>query len=58
MARKPKTVPVTTPKRVVKVVEQGPTREERRAAKKLQGRFAPRLGWGNCRKRGSRCPPR
>lgn len=46
MARKPKPVPVTTPKRVVRVVEQGPTREERQAEKKLKGRFAPRLGWG------------
>lgn len=46
MARKPKPVPVTTPKRVVTVIEQGPTREERRAEKKLKGRFAPRLGWG------------
>ncbi|MEU6965104.1 ATP-binding protein [Streptomyces chrestomyceticus] len=46
MARKPKAPPVTTPKRVVKAVEQGPTREERRAEKKLQRRYAGRLGWG------------
>ncbi|GAA2964814.1 ATP-binding protein [Kitasatospora cinereorecta] len=46
MARKPKPPVVTTPKRVVKVVEQGPSRDERRAEKKLKGRFAPRLGWG------------
>ena len=28
------------------MVEQAPSREERRAERKLKGRFAPRLGWG------------
>ncbi|MFD3484974.1 ATP-binding protein [Streptomyces sp. NPDC058665] len=46
MARQPKPPVVTTPKRVTRVVEQTPSREERQAEKKLKGRFAPRLGWG------------
>ncbi|MFE2314122.1 ATP-binding protein [Streptomyces sp. NPDC059441] len=45
MARKPKPV-VTTPRRVTRATEEGPTREERKAEKKLKSRFAPRLGWG------------
>ncbi|MFF3578593.1 ATP-binding protein [Streptomyces mirabilis] len=45
MARTPKPV-VTTPKRVTQAVEEGPSREERKAEKKLKNRFAPRLGWG------------
>ncbi|MEU9037962.1 ATP-binding protein [Streptomyces sp. NPDC048352] len=46
MARTPKPPPLTTPRRVVRISEQGPTREERKAQKKLRNRFAPRLGWG------------
>ncbi|UUY52310.1 ATP-binding protein (plasmid) [Streptomyces yangpuensis] len=47
MARTPKPPPVTTPKRVAREAEQGrPSREDRRAEKKLKARFAPRLGWG------------
>ncbi|WP_405529039.1 ATP-binding protein [Streptomyces avidinii] len=46
MARTPKPPSVTTPKRVTRAVEQAPSREERRAEKKLRDRFAPRLGWG------------
>ncbi|MGW2724083.1 ATP-binding protein [Streptomyces sp. NPDC001492] len=45
MARKPKPV-VTTPRRVTRAIEEGPTREERKAERKLKSRFAPRLGWG------------
>jgi hypothetical protein len=47
MARKPRPPAVTTPKRMTRAVEQqAPSREERRAEKKLRSRFAPRLGWG------------
>ncbi|MFF4330728.1 ATP-binding protein [Streptomyces sp. NPDC001591] len=46
MARTPKPPPLTTPRRVIRSSEQGPTREERKAQKKLRDRFAPRLGWG------------
>ncbi|MGW3200038.1 ATP-binding protein [Streptomyces sp. NPDC001118] len=46
MARKPRPPAVTTPKRVTRVAEPAPTREERRIEKKLKNRFAPRLGWG------------
>lgn len=46
MARTPKPPPLTTPRRVIRDSEQGPTREERKAQKKLRARFAPRLGWG------------
>ncbi|MGI5484993.1 ATP-binding protein [Streptomyces lavendofoliae] len=54
MARKPKTPEVTTPRRVTRVTEQAPSREERRAQKKLRDRFAPRLGWGG--RFGGRAP--
>ncbi|MGW6876039.1 ATP-binding protein [Streptomyces xanthophaeus] len=54
MARKTKPVPVTTPKAVTRVVEKAPSREERRAEKKLRDRFAPRLGWGG--RFGGRAP--
>ncbi|MFI9155678.1 ATP-binding protein [Streptomyces sp. NPDC053367] len=54
MTRKPKPPVVTTPRRLVPVVDQGPTREERRAEKKLRARFAPRLGWGG--RFGGRAP--
>ncbi|MFE1230567.1 ATP-binding protein [Streptomyces sp. NPDC058745] len=46
MARKPKPPAVTTPKRVIQAVDQRPSREERKAARKLKARFAPRRGWG------------
>lgn len=46
MARKPKPAPMTTPRRVVRAAEQGPSREAKRAEKKLKARYAPRLGWG------------
>ncbi|MGW9439588.1 ATP-binding protein [Streptomyces sp. NPDC055607] len=46
MARKAKTPEVATPRRMVRVAEQAPSREERRAEKKLRARFASRLGWG------------
>ncbi|MGW3154593.1 ATP-binding protein [Streptomyces sp. NPDC001089] len=46
MARKPKPPTVTTPRRMSQVVEQAPTREERRETKRLRNRWAPRLGWG------------
>ncbi|MGO1025759.1 ATP-binding protein [Streptomyces rubiginosohelvolus] len=46
MARKPKQLPVTTPKRLVQEADQQPSRRERRESQKLRGRFAPRLGWG------------
>lgn len=54
MARKAKTPAVTTPKRVVRIAEQAPTREERQAEKQLRSRFAPRLGWGG--RFGGRAP--
>ncbi|WP_327687083.1 hypothetical protein [Streptomyces sp. NBC_00467] len=54
MARKPKTPAVTTPRRVTRVVEEPQSREERRAERKLKGRFAPRLGWGG--RFGGRAP--
>ncbi|MFE4634812.1 ATP-binding protein [Streptomyces sp. NPDC056773] len=47
-------MPVTTPKRVHRVVEQAPTREERKIEKKLLARYAPRLGWGG--RFGGRAP--
>ncbi|MFG2884883.1 ATP-binding protein [Streptomyces sp. NPDC048297] len=46
MARKSRPPVVTTPKRVTRVAEQPPSREERKTAKQLKQRFAPRLGWG------------
>lgn len=46
MARKSKPPAVTTPRRLAPVVEQTPSREERREQKRLRSRFAPRLGWG------------
>ncbi|MFI6209160.1 ATP-binding protein [Streptomyces sp. NPDC051041] len=46
MARKPRLPAVTTPKRLTPVAKQAPSREQRRAEKKLRNRFAPRLGWG------------
>ncbi|MFJ8036033.1 hypothetical protein [Streptomyces sp. NPDC096032] len=46
MARKPRLPEVTTPKRVTRVAPPAPTREERKAAKRLRSRYAPRLGWG------------
>ncbi|MFJ4007992.1 ATP-binding protein [Streptomyces sp. NPDC090023] len=46
MARKQKLPEVVTPRQVTRVVEQAPTREERRTERQLKGRFAPRLGWG------------
>ncbi len=45
MARKTKPAPLTSPKRVVEGAEQTPTRQERRLAARLKGRYAPRLGW-------------
>ncbi|PJE97110.1 ATP-binding protein [Streptomyces carminius] len=45
-ARKSRPPAVTTPKRLVRQIEQAPTREERREQRRLRGRFAPRLGWG------------
>ncbi|MFJ4622560.1 ATP-binding protein [Streptomyces sp. NPDC088812] len=45
--RKPRPPAVTTPRRMTRPVEQAaPSREERRAERKLRARFAPRLGWG------------
>ncbi|MFD8145173.1 ATP-binding protein [Streptomyces sp. NPDC059708] len=46
MARTPKPPPLTTPRRVIRTSEEAPTREERKAQRKLRNRFAPRLGWG------------
>lgn len=54
MARKPKPVPVTTPKRVIQTAEQDPSRDERREKRRLRSRFAPRLGWGG--RFGGRAP--
>ncbi|MET9206795.1 ATP-binding protein [Streptomyces bacillaris] len=46
MARKAKQMPVTTPKRIVREQAPRPSREERRETRRLEGRFAPRRGWG------------
>jgi hypothetical protein len=37
---------VTTPRRVTRVIEQDPSREQRRTERKLKNRYAGRLGWG------------
>ncbi|WNI20411.1 ATP-binding protein [Streptomyces sp. ITFR-16] len=54
MAREPKPPVLASPKRVVRVQEQPPSREERRAEKQRRGRYAPRLGWGG--RFGGRAP--
>ncbi|MEU9535819.1 ATP-binding protein [Streptomyces sp. NPDC048213] len=54
MARKPKPPEVTTPRRVVEQSEVRPSRDERRTAKQLRARFAPRLGWSG--RFGGRAP--
>lgn len=37
---------MASPRRMAPVAETAPTREERREARRLRSRFAPRLGWG------------
>lgn len=37
---------VTSPRAETEAVRQAPTREQRRAERRMRARFAPRLGWG------------
>ncbi|GHI04641.1 ATP-binding protein [Streptomyces cellostaticus] len=46
MARKGKAPEVTSPRRVTRATEQAPSREEKKAERRLRKRYAGRLGWG------------
>ncbi|UQX05425.1 ATP-binding protein [Streptomyces sp. RerS4] len=46
MPRTPKPVALRTPRRITRSTETDRDRDARRARRILQGRFAPRLGWG------------